>query len=234
MSTDNARIGETTIVADPSWVGPAFLVGLPLAGAALGWGLTFIAEWIVGLRWFPLQGLFELFTDLSKTLQLVVALAVGLLLGLLLAFFALHEMLKVAVGRDRIGLKRGDYDREVERAEVSGVFVQDKRIVVLGHRRQELANIEFDLERDELAAALRKHGYPWLAGGDPYAAEFKRWVPGADGLPQGANAVLKARQQALEKSNGGDLAELLDELADLGVVVHDKDKKQYWRLADPA
>lgn len=234
MSTDNARIGDTTTVADHPAVGPAFLIGLPLVGAALGWGLTFIVEWIVGLRWFPLQGLFELFTDLPKTLQLVVAIAVGLALGLLLAFFAVHEMLKIDVGRDRIELKRGDYDREIERADVASVFVADKRVVVLGHRRQELANVEFDLDRDKLAAALRRHGYGWLPEGDPYAAEFKRWVPGADGLPQGANAILKARQHALEKSNGDDLGELLAELADLAVVVHDKDKKQYWRLADPA
>lgn len=234
MSTDNARIGDTTTVADHPAVGPTFLIGLPLVGAALGWGLTFIVEWIVGLRWFPFQGLFELFTDLSKTLQLVVALAVGLVLGLLLAFFAIHEMLKINVGRDRIELKRGDYDREIERVDVASVFVADKRVVVLGHRRQELANVEFDLDRDKLAAALRKHGYGWLPDGDPYAAEFKRWVPGADGLPQGANAILKARQYALEKSNGDELSELLAELADLAVVVHDKDKKQYWRLADPA
>jgi hypothetical protein len=234
MSTDHASIGETTTVADPAWFGPGFLICFPLAGAALGWGLTFVVEWIVGLRWFPFQGLFELFTELSQPLRLVVALAFGLLLGIVVGLFAVHEMLKITVGRDRIVLKRGDYGRELDRADVSGVFVQDKRVVVLGNRRQELANVEFDLDRDKLAAALRKHGYAWLPGGDPYAAEFKRWVPGADGLPKGANAVLKARQQALEKSNGGDLAELLDELDTLGVVVHDKDKKQYWRLADPA
>ncbi|WP_205328457.1 hypothetical protein [Glycomyces sp. YM15] len=234
MPTDGTRIGETTTVADAPWVGPAFLIGLPLVGAALGWGLTFIVEWIVGLAWFPFQGLFELFNDLSGTLRLIVALAAGLLLGLVIALFALHEMLHITVGRDRIAFRRGDYEREIDRADVTGVFVQDKRVVALGHRRQELANVEFDLDRDKLAAALRRHGYGWHPDGDPYAAEFKRWVNGADGLPQGANAVLKARQQALEKSNTGDLRELLDELADLGVVVHDKDKKQYWRLADPA
>jgi hypothetical protein len=237
MPTDNTRTDTTTTtttVADAPWVGPAFLIGLPLVGAALGWGLTFIVEWIVGLSWFPFQGLFELFTDLSQTLQLVVGLAAGVLLGLVVAFFVLHEMLTVTVGRDAIGLKRGDYEREIGRADVTGVFVQDKRIVVLGPRRRELANAAFDLDRDQLAAALRRYGYAWLPDGDPYAAEFKRWVPGADGLPQGANAVLKARQQALEKSSEGDLRELLDELDALGVVVHDKDKKQYWRLADPA
>lgn len=234
MPTDRAQDANRTIVADGPWIGPAFLIGLPLVGAALGWGLTFIVEWIVGLSWFPFQGLFELFTDLSTTLQLVVAIAVGLLLGLVLALIVVHEMLTITVGRDRIDLKRGDYEHGVDRADAAAVFVEDKRIVVLGHRRQELASVEFDLDRDKLAAALRRHGYGWLPDGDPYAAEYKRWVPGADGLPQGANAVLRARQQALEKSNAGDLRELAEELADLAVVVHDKDKKQYWRLADPA
>jgi len=234
MPTSNARTGEATTVADAPWVGPAFLIGLPLLGAALGWGLTFIVEWIVGLPWFPFQGPLELFTDLSQPLRLVVGIAAGVVLGLVVAFFALHEMLTVTVGRDAIGVKRGDYEREIGRADVTGVFVQDKRIVVLGPRRRELANAPFDLDRDKLAAALRRHGYGWLPDGDPYAAEFKRWVPGADGLPQGANAVLKARQHALEKSSESDLRELLDELDTLGVVVHDKDKKQYWRLADPA
>jgi hypothetical protein len=234
MPTDRTQSTDQTVVADAAWVGPTFLVVLPIVGAALGWGLTFIVEWIVELSWFPFQGLFELFTELAEPVRLIVAIAVGLIIGLLLALWIVHEMLTITVGRDRLELKRGDYRREIERADVASVFVADKRIVVLGRRRQELASVEFDLNRDNLAAALRRHGYTWLPDGDPYAAEFRRWVPGADGLPQGANPVLKARQTALEKSNTSDLRELADELADLGVVVHDKDKKQYWRLADPA
>jgi hypothetical protein len=234
MPTDRAHDTDRTVVTDAAWIGPAFLVGLPILGAALGWGLTFVAEWIVGLPWFPFQGLLERFTELSEQIQLIVALAVGLVVGLLLALWVVHEMLTITVGRDRIEIKRGDYEREIERAEVVSMFVHDKRVVVLGRRRQELASVEFDLNRDKLAEALRRHGYAWLPDGDPYAAEFHRWVPGADGLPPGANAVLKARQQALEKSDTSDLRDLADELSDLGVVVHDKDKKQYWRSADPA
>ncbi|SDD29106.1 YqeB family protein [Glycomyces harbinensis] len=234
MPTDRAHERNRTTVADPAWVAPAFLVVLPIVGAALGWGLTLIAEWITGLSWFPFQGLFELFTDLSATVQLVVALALGLVVGLLLAMWAVHEMLTVTVGPARLELKRGDYRCTVERTDAAAVFVEDKRLIVLGHRRQELAHVPFDLDRDKLADALHRHGYAWLPDGDPYAADFHRWVPGAEGLPKGANAVLKAREQALEKSKQDDLRELRDELADLGVVVHDKDKKQYWRLSDPA
>jgi len=234
MPTDRAQDGNRTIVADPTWVGPAFLIVLPLVGAALGWGLTLVAEWITGLSWFPFQGLFELFTDLPGTVQLIVGLALGLIVGLLLALWAVHEMLTVTVGNDRLDLKRGDYEREIAHADVASVFVEDKRLVVLGLRRQELAQVEFDLDRDELADALRRRGYIWLPDGDPYGAEFRRWVPGADGLPPGANPVLKARQDALDKSRTDDLRELRDDLAGLDVVVRDKDKKQYWRRSDPA
>lgn len=234
MPTDRAHDTDSVVVADAPWIGPALCVLLPIVGAAIGWGLTLIVDWIVGLSWFPFQGLFELFTELSEPVRLIVAIGLGLLVGLLLALWAVHEMLKVTVGRDRLGLKRGDYEREIERADVASVFVEEKRMVVLGHRRQEIASVEFDLNRERLAAALRRYGYTWLPDGDPYAAELRRWVPGAEGLPKGANPVLKARQQALEKSNASDLRELAVELSELGVVVHDKDKKQYWRLADPA
>ncbi|MCC3765774.1 hypothetical protein K3N28_22190 [Glycomyces sp. TRM65418] len=234
MPTDRAHDTDSVVVADAAWIGPTLCLLLPIVGAAIGWGLTFIVDWIVGLSWFPFQGLFELFTELSEPVRLIVAIGLGLLVGFLLALWAVHEMLKVTVGRDRLGLKRGDYEREIDRADVASVFVEEKRMVVLGHRRQEIASVEFDLSRERLAAALRRYGYTWLPDGDPYAGEFRRWVPGAEGLPKGANPVLKARQQALEKSNASDLRELAEELSELGVVVHDKDKKQYWRLADPA
>lgn len=225
---------DRIVVADPAWVGPAFLTVLPLVGAALGWGLTLIAEWLTGLDWIPFRGPLEAFTGLPEPGQRIAGVALGLAAGLLLALWAVHDLLTVTVGRDRLGLKRGDYDRTLQRADTAGVFVDDKQLVVLGHRRQELARVPFDLDRDRLAAALRRHGYAWLPDGDPYAAEFRRWVPGADGLPAGADAVLKARRHAVEKSDEKDLRELRDDLADLGVVVRDQDKKQYWRLADPA
>lgn len=223
-----------TVVSEPKWLPGALLVGLPVLGAGLGWGLNLSAEWITGLGWFPFQGLFERFTELSGTVRLSVALALGAVAGLVLAFIAVHEMLTATVDRQRLHLKRGDYDRTVEAADVASVFVEDKRLVVLGRRRQELARVEFDLNRERLAEALRRHGYAWRPGGDPYADDYRRWVPQAEGLPKGAEPLLKARQRALEKSDGGELEELRSELASLDVVVRDKEKKQYWRLADPS
>ncbi|MEU5873915.1 hypothetical protein AB0A73_20455 [Glycomyces sp. NPDC047369] len=235
MPTENTRTDGDggTVVAEARWVAPAVLTGLPLLGAALGWGLVLIAEWITGLSWFPFQGLFELLTDLPRAVQVVGGTALGLVVGLVLAVWVVSELLTVTVGREGLRFKRGDDEQEVARGDVASVFLDGKRLVVLGHRRQELAQTEFDLDREQLAAALRKHGYLWQPGGDPYGGEFKRWVPGAEGLPSGADALLKARDRALEKSDEGDLRELREELAGLGVVVRDRDKKQYWRRSDP-
>ncbi|MEU6247537.1 hypothetical protein [Glycomyces sp. NPDC047010] len=236
MPTEHTRTDGDggTVVSEAPWVAPAALIALPLVGAALGWGLVLIAEWITGLSWFPFQGLFELLTDLPRTVQLIGGTALGLVVGLVLALWVVSEMLKVTVGRDSLRFKRGDDVQEVARGDVASVFLDGKRLVVLGHRRREIAQVDFDLDRDALAAALRRHGYTWQPGGDPHGGELKRWVPGADGLPRGADALLKARDRALEKSNDGDLKELREELAAIDVVVRDRDKKQYWRLSDPA
>jgi cysteinyl-tRNA synthetase len=51
-------------------------------------------------------------------------------------------------------------------------------------------------------------------------------VPGVDGLPPGADALLTAREK-----NSDDADELRAELARLGVVVRDEKGKQYWRPA---
>jgi hypothetical protein len=67
------------------------------------------------------------------------------------------------------------------------------------------------------------------AGSNHSGGEYRRWVPDTPDLPIGADALLKARQRALDSDQGGDVAELRDELARLGVVVRDEAKRQYWR-----
>ncbi|MFI8832567.1 hypothetical protein ACIGPN_16200 [Streptomyces afghaniensis] len=70
-----------------------------------------------------------------------------------------------------------------------------------------------------------------LGGEDPYRAEFRRWVPGTPGLPEGADALLRARAQARKSDDDAeDARELRRELLRLGVVVRDEEKRQYWRI----
>lgn len=96
----------------------------------------------------------------------------------------------------------------------------------------ELLHVRTELATDRLAAAFRSHGWPWHDD-DPWADEFRRWVPGDPALPPSADAVLRARAAMLQADKASDAADLRRELARLGVVVRDVDKAQHWRPATP-
>ncbi|GEM_PF-297840 len=96
----------------------------------------------------------------------------------------------------------------------------------------ELLHVRTELATHRLAAAFRSHGWPWHDG-DPWAEEFRRWVPGDPSLPPSADAVLRARATMLQADKTSDAADLRRELARLDVVVRDVDKVQHWRPATP-
>lgn len=95
------------------------------------------------------------------------------------------------------------------------------------------ATASHDLGGPALRAAFEGHGYPWRTE-DPYAAQYRPWVPGAPDLPEGAEALLDNRAQALnEEDNAEQLRDYRRELARLGVVVRDSGGRQHWRAIDP-
>jgi hypothetical protein len=54
-------------------------------------------------------------------------------------------------------------------------------------------------------------------------------VPDTPDLPGAVHALLKAREAALKKRAGRDVAELRDEVQKLGFVVRETATRQYWR-----
>jgi hypothetical protein len=200
-----------------------------LVGAGAGWGLVAIADWVTSLPWAPMQGPFELMERYSGTPLTIGALVVGAIAGLVLALIGAAERLTVVVNNADVSLRRDQDTATVERAKVAAAFVDGKELVLQSSTGAELAREKSDLPAPALAAAFRAHGYPWRDDGDPHAGAFRPWVDGADGLPPGANAVLKARDRALEKDDKDHVADLRAELARLGVVVRDDKKRQYWR-----
>jgi hypothetical protein len=221
---------ERTVVSEPRWLTPALFAGLPVLGAVLGWCLSLLADWYTGLPVAPFRGVVELLSDLTGRLEGVVDAGIGAVAGLLLAVAVVGRLLTVTVDRGGIEASRGDDEQRAEAGAIASVFVADKRMTVLGHGGEELVSIEFDLDSEELRAAVERHGHRW-AEADPFAGEYRLWVFDDERLPPGANAVLTARRIALEKSKGDDAAELRAELGKLGVVVRDEGGKQYWRSA---
>jgi hypothetical protein len=220
---------EETRVADPAWVPPLLWVGFPVLGAGLGLLLKVISEWVASLSWAPLQGPFELVASVREPYAWIGALIIGGLAGLAFAYLAAKDSFAVTVSVERVGLDRGGTVCRVPRDGVTSVFLDGKQLVLLGPVTEELAREKSDLPAAGLRDAFVAHGYPWREDGDPHRADFRRWVEDMPGLPEGADALLKARAAALAKRDGADAAELRAELARLGVVVRDQKKRQFFR-----
>ncbi|AWN31658.1 hypothetical protein [Streptomyces sp. NEAU-S7GS2] len=227
----HVRLDKTTVLAQPAWSAALVHLALALLGAGAGWLVKVLAEWLVTLPWAPMQGPARLLTSVPEPWLTVGLVCAGAALGLTAGLMARHEELSVAVSNERTTLTRKAKDREFARDRVVQVFLDGKQLVLLDADKDELARETSDLNAQRVADAFRAHGYSW-ADEDPCKDDFRRWVSDMPGLPQGANALLKARAQLLDKkSSSGDLRELREELARMGVVVRDEKRRQYWRLS---
>ncbi|MGY0002983.1 YqeB family protein [Micromonospora sp. I033] len=221
--------GEAVVVSGGAGELVLMWAGFPLLGAGLGAALTAGAGWVADLPWFPFQGWFALLDRWPAERSYPVGAGVAALAGLVLAFLGTRERLTVTVGRASVRLHRDGHGRDVARAGVAGVFLDGKALVLLDAAGGELARERSDLGPAGLRAAFAGQGWPWVEQ-DPYGAAYRRWVEGLPGLPARADALLRARQRAVDGDRGGEAVELRGELARLGVVVRDEGKRQYWRL----
>lgn len=225
-------IGEAsdTIVLGPSRTETAvFAAGFPIVGAALGIGAKLAADWIAALPLAPFQGPFRLIAQIPDPWVTIVLPALGVIAGVVLVLIMLSEQLTITLTGRQMELKRGDDEQQIARSEVQDVFVDRKELVVLGADGAELAREAHDVKAERLQSGFVRLGYPWRADGDPYAGTYRRWVAGDPSLPSRADALLRARARTLEKGETKDIRELRLELNALGVVVRDREKRQYWR-----
>jgi hypothetical protein len=215
-----------TVVAESTGARVLTWTLLPAGCAAIGWLLTLLAGWLVTWRFMLFRGPLEFIDSIPAPWDTIVPLTVGLLAGLALAAKAAQESLTATIDDATVTLEGSDRVSTFRREEISSVFLDRTRLVLLGTDTAELDRRPCELDRDELATAFRAHGYPWTDS-DPHAEQYRRWVPETPGLPDGANVLLAARQKNLKSA---DADELRGELAKLGVQVRDHDRKQYWRL----
>ncbi|WP_435283202.1 YqeB family protein [Streptomyces koelreuteriae] len=219
------RIGVE--LAESAWAIVLFCVA---CGAVAGALLPLLARWLLSLPWAPLEGPAELLTSIPEPALTLGTVAVGALAGLLLGFMAVHESLSVNISDTHVTLTIRDSTRSFAREEIATLFRDGKHLVALAPDGMELAREPCGLPWPRLTGTLTAYGYPWAAE-DPHRADYRRWVPGTPGLPEGADALLRARAQARKNSDdAGDARELRGELLRLGVVVRDEEKRQYWRL----
>ncbi|TCB90981.1 hypothetical protein E0H26_26190 [Micromonospora zingiberis] len=225
--------GTPTVVSGGASELLVLWAGIPVAGAVAGGLLATGAGWVAGLAWAPAQGLFRLVDGLPDGYALGGGVGLGTLAGLVIATMGTAERVQVTVDGTRVRLRQGGTEQEVTRAQARAAFVDGRDLVLLDGDAGELARQRSDLPTDQLAEALRKHGWPW-SDTDPHRDEYRRWVPDLPGLPAGADALLRARQEAVDRDRRDEARELRAELGRYGVVVRDEGKRQYWRLTRSA
>ena len=217
-------IDETTVTT-PAWLRAAVWTALPAAGAGLGWVVHELPAWILRIPFAPMRGPFKLAERLPEPEATIVAMAVGALLALALARLVDKEALSVRATRTDVVLTRPGVRREVPRDEVAVAYRDHDHLVLLGRDGRELAR-EPSLVGWRRFAGL--FGAAWSAG-DPYADSYRRWVPGLPDVPAEAEALLTARQKALDGRDADDARQLREELARLGLVLRDEKKRQHFR-----
>ncbi|MTK01129.1 hypothetical protein [Micromonospora sp. CP22] len=203
--------------------------GIPLVGGLLGGLLVAGAGWVAGLPWAPAQGLFRAVDGLPDRYALPGGVGVGILAGLVIAAIGTSERVIVTVSDAEALVRRGDSEQVVSRRDTRVAFQDGKDLVLLDADDAELVRQPHDLPAERLAEAFRQHGWPW-AEADPHREAYRLWVPDLPGLPDGANALLRARREAREHDRQDEARELRAELARYGVVVRDDGKRQHVRL----
>ncbi|MGC4771890.1 YqeB family protein [Micromonospora sp. DT44] len=212
--------------------GPLELVvlwgGFPLLGAGAGWLLAASTGWLARLSWVPFGDLIRWLDRLPEPQATLGTMAVGVLAGLVVAGVGTAERLIVTVDSTQVRLRRADQVRTVARADARMAFLADKHLVLLDGDGAELVRESTDLPAAHLAAAFHAHGWAWTDD-DPHRSAYRLWVPDLPGLPVGADALLRARERALERDRRDDVRELRRELGRLGVVLRDEGRRQYCR-----
>jgi hypothetical protein len=220
---------STTVVRHPPALLAAVWAGLPALGGTAGWFLPDAVAWAAGLPWAPWQGLLRAAGGLPEPALSTGSVAVGAVAGLLLAAALHDEALTVTVTGGQVVLRNAKGTTSLDRGDAADAFVEDDHLVLLAADGRELARTACLLPADRLARALGGAGLAWHDG-DPYAEEYRRWVPGTPGLPPGADALLTARAGALQDGDGREREELRAELVRIGVVVRDRSRKQHVRV----
>ncbi|MEV0845214.1 hypothetical protein AB0J21_04860 [Streptomyces sp. NPDC049954] len=227
--------GPGTVVGPARWLLPCAVAGAPLLGAALaGWALPPLGRWLSGLPALPFRIVFRFLGGIDAWWEVALAVLVGAAVGLVLGLSALEgQVLRVSIDAEGLRLEGGTRDGDVARADVSAVFLDGSRLVVLGPDSFPVLHGPLPPPRtataDRLAKSARRYGYPWRDA-DPYAAEYRHWSHGrTPGLPPEAGTMLDARRTALERKAVREVAALEKALREHGWTVRDEDGQQYVR-----
>jgi hypothetical protein len=233
LVSDKQTEKNQTVVGYSTLVGISLYGVLGAIGLVTGYFLPMLITWALKLPWMPFEGPLKLINEFNGPWLQYVLAALGLIAGIVVANIAVKETLIVTFTDQELQLVRGEHKRTIARADIDKVFLDGKQLVILGKSGTEIAREKNDESAKKLAKnfsnAAAKHGYPWVPEGDPYKEQYRRWVLDTPDISAAANAVLKAREIALQKKAVKDVDDLRKELMKMGYIIRDEETRQYWR-----
>ncbi|KKK33545.1 hypothetical protein WN59_12445 [Salinicoccus sediminis] len=155
----------------------------------------------------------------------------GLVAGALFSVYIYTEILKIEVARDHIVIDIHDRKSEMHRPDIESIFKDGKMLVITDNAGLELLREATDYPPGRLKDAFQKYHYPWMDQ-DPRSTEFFEWTTDHEDLSERANDILYNRRQAKRDDEEKRAGDLRQDLMEIGIVVKDKNGRQYVRTAD--
>jgi hypothetical protein len=204
-------------------------LGVPGMALLLAVALPPLSRWLIDLGTvLPLRPVFRLLAAIDRPWELGLAIALALLVGAAVASARMGASTLISLTDREVLLSTGDWQRTVPHGDVSAVFLDDRRVVVLDPASRQLAGEPTRVRAATLAEAFRAHGYPWHDA-DPHLDLYQRWGAGTDDLPPAVDALLAARASALKRKQHEEVRDLRDAMQHLGFAVRDDGTTQFWR-----
>lgn len=200
-------------------------------GSLIGWFVPVIADWLLTLQIVPMEKLIELIASFKSLWVSIIAAIIGIIVGILLTLIIFSESLEVTVSYNSLQLKLGDKLDNIDKKDISAIYMENKQLVILGDSSNELYREVFDAKKEIVVQeAFNNYQYPWYEK-DPFEGQYQRWVLGHPDFPEKISALLYARECTLREDKKKDAKYLRADLAKLGVVIRDENNGQYVRLA---
>jgi hypothetical protein len=229
-----ARDRGRTVLERPLGGRLRLLLGIPVPVVLIGSLLPPLARWLLDLSsGLPLRPLIRLVGAIDRPWEIAVNLAIWFAVAIGLAWARVQESARVTLTGAEVRVDRTDGSDTVPGADVSAVFLDGERLVILDRESRQPVRETLRVARPEVAAAFREYGYPWREA-DPHAELYRRWVSGTPDLPAAVDAVLAARQSALKKNSRPDARRLRQAVEQLGYAVREEGNQQYWRPLVPS
>ncbi|MFF7245293.1 hypothetical protein ACFZBU_15480 [Embleya sp. NPDC008237] len=154
-----------TVLSHPRAHLVAIFGSVPALGLLLGFLLPPAARIATRMPILPMRSVVRFVASTQEPWQVAVGAVLGLLLGVGAALVAVAESTRITLTDSRVRFDHTDRTITLERADISAVFLDAKRVVVLDHDTRPLVRARPQAGRGAVAEAFRSHGYPWREHG---------------------------------------------------------------------